>query len=448
MGSAKGAAVGAQGTAMMSAGFALSPAVGSRAACRFLLAWGLLALPCSAAVVPVSDVAGLRAAMQGAQAGDEIVLAAGLYDVDGNLNASAPGTAALPIAVRAAEPRSVLIRFGGFGGLVEGFRVSGSHWRFAGLDVEGACALDENCEHAFHLFGNADATVLRNNVLRDFNAQVKSNGGSVAGVFVFPDDVLIERNTLHDTRARDTANPVTKLDVVGGRRWIVRANTIHDFQKGAGDNISYGAFLKGNSRDGLFERNLVRCARFTSGGIRIGLSFGGGGTGAQFCEEGSCVTEHQNGSLRNNIIMDCSDVGIYINRGAGTRVMHNTLYATAGIDVRFPTSTADVRNNLLGGAIRDRDGATSTRSGNLAGVTPTQFAAWFADASAADFRLLDGTAFVNQGAAAPQVTDDFCGTARVDGALDIGAIEYVPAPACLTTVGGGRLAVIFANGFE
>lgn len=33
-----------------------------------------------------------------------------------------------------------------------------------------------------------------------------------------------------------------------------------------GDPISYAAFLKGNSRDGLFERNLVVCERASSGG--------------------------------------------------------------------------------------------------------------------------------------------------------------------------------------
>lgn len=406
------------------------------------------ALPCVAGVVPVSNVAGLRAAIQNATPGDEIVLAQGTYDVDGNLTAPVPGTVGAPIIVRAAQPRTALIRFGAFGGVVEGFRLGHAHWRLEGLDIEGACAVDANCEHATHIFANAEFVVIRNNVMRDFNAQIKSNGDFVASVFVFPDDVLIERNTFHDTRARNTSNPVTKLDVVGGRRWIVRANTIYDYQKGGGDTISYAAFLKGNSRDGLFERNLVRCSRFTTGGIRLGLSFGGGGTAAQFCEDGSCVTEHQDGIMRNNIIMNCNDVGIYINRGSNTRLQHNTLHETTGIDMRFATTSGDLRNNLLGGAIRNRDQATSTQSGNVAGVTNPQFAAWFVAPANADFRLLDGSAFVNQGVAAPLVTDDFCASPRSDGLPDVGALEYNPAPACSTDVGGGSSGQIFGNGFE
>lgn len=380
-------------------------------------------------VVPVSDAQALREAIQEAAAGDEIVLAPGAYLLTANLACAAPGSASAPIVVRAATPRSVLIRFDA----LEGFRVLAPHWRFSGLDIEGACAADDACEHAFHLAGDADFTVIRDNVVRDFNAQIKSNGD---GGGAFPDDVLVEGNQLYDTRARQTANPVTKIDVVGGRRWVVRSNTIRDYQKGAGDGISYAAFLKGNSRDGVFERNLVICEDQTTGGTRLGLSLGGGGTGAQFCEEGDCTTEHQDGVLRNNLILRCPDVGIYLNRAARSEVHHNTLYDTSGIDVRFATASADLRNNLLSGAIRNRDGATSTGAGNLAGVALASFADWFLAPDDADFRLADGAAIVDAGVAAPLATDDFCGTARADGAPDLGAVEY-GAGSCDTRVGGG-----------
>ena len=411
---------------------------------RFLLAFvAWVALPAHAAIVPVSDATTLRSAIDNASPGDEIVLAAGTYNVTGNLLCDTPGSAAQPIVVRAATPRTALIRFDA----LEGFKVSAAYWRFEGLDVEGVCANDTDCEHAFHLFGAAELSVIRNNRVRDFNAQIKSGGIMVGGVTEFPDDVLIERNEFYDTRPRNTSNPVTKIDVVGGRRWIVRANTIHDYEKGGGDTISYGAFLKGNSRDGIFERNLVQCARDFSGGVRLGLSFGGGGTGTQFCEDATCPPEHQNGIMRNNVIVNCSDVGIYLNSAVNSRIQHNTLYATSGIDVRFVASTADLRNNVLSGSIRNRDGGTSTQSGNLTQVSNASFAAWFAAPASSDFRLLDGSSIVNQGVAAPLVTDDFCGTARSDGMPDIGAVEYVAPDACATTVGGG-LSVLFANGFE
>src|SRR5262249_23359599 len=156
-------------------------------------------------------------------------------------------------------------------------------------------------------------------------------------------------------------NPVTPIDVVGGYRWVIRANYIHDHAKAQDNTISYAAFLKGNSRDGVFERNLVVCEMLHSGQIRLGLSFGGGGSSPDnICEDGTCNPEHQNGIMRNNIIAHCpADVGIYVNEGQNTLIYNNTLYDTAGIDMRFATTTGEVRNNLLGGDIQNRDGATA-----------------------------------------------------------------------------------------
>lgn len=403
----------------------------------------------AAVEVPVDDVDGLRAAIQAATPGDEIVLAAGTYDITGNLVAATAGLPTAPVVVRAAQPRGALLRFSAPGSVVEGFRLLAPWWRIEGLDIEGACAVDDECEHAFHLAGDADHVVIRDNHVRDFNAQLKSNGSPDGPTYAFPDDVRVEHNVFNDTRARNTANPVTKIDVVGGRRWIVRGNLIHDFGKGGGDTISYAAFLKGNSRDGLFEQNLVRCAWKTSGGIRLGISLGGGGTSPDaICEDATCTPEHQDGILRNNIVMDCSDVGIYLNEASNTRVQHNTLYDTSGIDVRFAASSADLRNNMLSGAIRNRDGGSSTSAGDLTGITPTEFAQWFVDPASADFHLLDGTAFVDQGVSAPLVVDDFCGRARNDGEPDIGALEYSPDAACATDVGGGMQDMLFADGFD
>lgn len=393
--------------------------------------------------VAVSTATELATAISAAQPGDRLLLAPGTYAPAGNLTCSANGSPAAPILIRATIPGSALIRF--TGGVVEGFRVSGAHWHFEGLVVEGACALDANCEHAFHLFGDADGTQIRGSVLRDFNAQIKSNIGGAGG---FPDDVRIERNSLYDTRARQTSNPVTKIDVVGGRRWLIRANTIYDFEKAQGNLISYAAFLKGNSRDGVFERNLVICQRDFAGGVRIGLSLGGGGTSPDsICEDGSCDPEHQNGVLRNNLVLNCSDVGIYINRGANSLVQHNTLFATTGIDIRFATSSADLRNNLLGGAIRFRDGGTGSSAGNLAGVAAATFRSWFTDPDGADFSLLSGSAFIDQGVAAPLVTDDYCGRPRTDGLPDIGALEFADGLTCRTEVAGGFGERVFRDGF-
>jgi hypothetical protein len=416
-----------------------------RKVCVLALGWAgflVTASSAGAALVPVATAAQLLTAVNSAKPGDVITLAPGIYDVDQTLYCDTPGTAAQPITVQSPVLGLALIR----SSTVEAFRVSAPYWDFENLDIQGVCASHTDCEHAFHVGGGADFTRIRNSRLHDFNAMIKGNGDG--SPFVFPNDVLIEGNELFDAVLRQTDNPVTPIDVVGGRRWVVRGNFIHDHGKALGDQVSYAAFLKGNSRDGIFERNLVICERDTTGGVRLGLSFGGGGTSPEsVCEDGTCTPEHQNGIMRNNLIVNCpADVGIYLNKARNAGIYNNTLYNTAGIDVRFTASTADLRNNLLSGAIRNRDGGTSTQGSNLAAVTPAQWAAWFVSPAGANFALLNGSQVVNLGQPLPQVTDDYCGKLRSDGAPDLGAVEY-GGGICDTTKPGGGVG-IFRDGFE
>ena len=309
--------------------------------------------PLSAAEIHVDDTSGLSAAMDSAGPGDEIILAAGTYTISDPLYPATAGTEEEPIIVRAEEPGAAILETN----TAMAFEVRVPHWTFEGRDIQGVCVNHTNCEHAFHIIYQADHTVVRNCVMRDFNAQIKGNGESNGVEMIFPDDVLIEGSELYNESIRATVNPVTPIDVVGGQRWTVRSNFIHDFAKGLSDSVSYAAFYKGNSADGVFERNLVVCEQLHSGGTRVGLSFGGGGSYPDsICEDSDCSTEHSRGIIRNNIVADCSDVGIYLNESSDTGVYNNTLYNTAGLDVRFATSSADIRNNILSETINLRDG--------------------------------------------------------------------------------------------
>ncbi len=396
-----------------------------------LLAGLLATTPARAALVNVTDADGLRTAIAAAEPGDVILLAPGVYDLTGSVSCDHSGTPSLPIIVKAPSPGDVRIRFDA----LEGFKVSGSDWRFENLEVEGVCANHSDCEHAFHVVGAADRFSLLRSVLRDFNAAIKGNGELVGGVRVWPDDVRIAYNKIYNTAPRQTENPVTPIDVVGGRRWRITANFIHDHAKALGNQISYAAFLKGHSFDGVFERNLVICELAHTGQIRLGLSLGGGGTSPDdICEEASCAIEHEGGLLRNNIIVNCpADVGIYLNEAVDTLVYNNLLYNTTGIDARFAVTTAVFRNNLLSGVIRARDGAAIDDASNLVGVSPADFALWFADPAASDFSLLDGAALVDLGVQLAEVTDDFCAHPRTDGHHDLGALEFDSPSPCDTT---------------
>lgn len=294
----------------------------------------------------------LRSAIGKAQAGDVITLLPGLYRFNGNaIDVNRPGKENAPIVVRAARPNSVHIEFD----QVEGFRVSAPWWRFEKLSIRGVCGDDTYCEHAFHVVGGGHHFVASNNTIADFNAHFKINGNDEG---IYPDDGLIVTNTLYNTHARQTANPVVPIDLVGASRWAIRANVIKDFVKLDGNGVSYGGFAKGAGSQNVFERNLVWCEDKLKSrpGQRIGLSLGGGGTGAQWCRDHKCITEQQGGMIRANLIVSCSDVGIYLNSAADSHIDDNTLIDTSGIDVRFATSSARLDGNLIDGAIRERDG--------------------------------------------------------------------------------------------
>jgi hypothetical protein len=250
------------------------------------------------------------------------------------------------------------------------------------------------------------------------------------GTRVFPDDVLLEGNAFYNDTPRPTKGSVTLLDIVGGKRWIVRDNLIADFAKNGGDFVSYAAFFKGNSRDGLFEGNLVICELRHHGGVRVGLSLGGGGTGKKFCENQDCRFEHTSGTIQNNIIMHCpQDVGIYLNKARDTHVYHNTLYNTHGVDVRFNETNADIRNNVISGRIKARDGGAYASSHNFIG-TDSDIERLYENPRGVEYDLQAGTAIVDSGFPVPTVRRDYCGVIRDQSAPDLGAIENAERVFC------------------
>lgn len=379
-------------------------------------------LPAAARVVPVKDTGGLAAAVRAAKPGDEIVLAPGTYSLGSMLRVEAEGSPSHPIVVRGAQPGKVVIR----SSAVVAFWVTGAYWHFSDLEVRGVCSDDSQCEHAFHVVGQADHFSLTGSRLIDFNAQVKVNAD---GDHETPDDGLIENNEIFDTRPRRTTNPVAKLDIDNVSRWVIRGNAIYDFHKAGGDEVSYGGYVKGGGEGALFERNLVICARKDEdGGARVGLSFGGGGMRPDLCRphwnaETPCEPEVAGGVMRNNIVAECSDVGIYINSASDTKVLFNTLIRTKGVEFRFPAASGEAHGNLLQGTIRGRDGGTFEDTGNMMRIRSGPLEDLYKDANAGDLRLKgDQAVLLGKGGEDPRVPDDFCGRPR-KAPLDMGALQ-------------------------
>jgi hypothetical protein len=309
-------------------------------------------------VIVASTEEALRA-IDDARPGDDITFVPGTYRFDGAyIDAHEAGAPGAPITVSADEPHSVVLEFN----MIEGFLVRAPYWSFTNLTIRGVCSEHSNCEHAFHVIGTAGHFVARQNEIVDFNAHFKINGmrGS------YPDWGLIEGNVIRNTGPRETANPVTPVDLVGASHWRIRGNRISDFVKRRGDGTSYGAFVKGGGSDNRLEDNVVVCEDRLRGfpGQRVGLSLGGGGSSRDACRDGRCITEQDEGVIASNLIASCSDDGIYLNRAATSVITHNTLIDTAGITARFGESAAAVEGNLIDGPIRAVDGALLHQTDN------------------------------------------------------------------------------------
>jgi parallel beta-helix repeat protein len=311
----------------------------------------------------VDSVESLTAALNAAEPGDIIEIKPGRYRIEGGgLRIDRPGRPDAPITVRAERLGSVVLE----SRAIEAIKVSAQNWHFENLVLRGLCDAqnDRYCEHAFHIVGGAQGTVIRNNVITDFNAQIKINGEGGA----FPDYGIIEGNTLQDGRPRQTANPVTPIDLDAASGWLITGNLISDFIKSGGNRVSYGAFAKAAGQHNSFERNVVLCEHNLEGkqGTHVGISLGGGGSDPKIRRDGGRSGLEQDGSrVSDNLIAFCSDAGIYLNRSGDSQVDHNTLLDTSGIIVRFPESSARLDENIVDGIISIRDGASASSKANL-----------------------------------------------------------------------------------
>ena len=294
----------------------------------------------------------LLTAIEHARPGTDIVLMPGRYRVAQKyIRTQTGGTSLEPIRVRAQHPGAATLEFD----TREGWLIAHPYWIFENLRIEGRCSNHNRCDHAFHVIGDGRNTVINNNELVDFNAAIKING--IKRKRQYPDYGLVINNAIYNRSPRKTNHAVTPIDLVAASHWTVSDNYIADFIKQRGDKISYAAFMKGGGEDGVFERNTVLCqAKLTSAHPTVGLSFGGGGTNKASCRTGDCrQTEHRRGTLRHNLVMNCSDVAIYLSRATDTEVYNNTLLDTVGVDIRFAASNAVVLNNVVDGRIRDRN---------------------------------------------------------------------------------------------
>jgi hypothetical protein len=394
--------------------------------------------PASGTIVNVATVLQLQSAVQGASPGDVILIADGTYNLDGvYLWLDTPN-----VTVRSASgDRDAVILDGNYL-TTEIVVVAASEVTIADL------TLREAYYHPIHVVstdsGDTLDTLIYNVRIVDPGQQAIKINPHAAAVY-FPDDGTIACSHVELTPAgRAQVLAINGSCYTGGvdahaaRGWTIRDNLIEGFWCASGLS-EHAIHLWRGCRGTAVERNTIRdCAR----GLGFGLASSGSARtyGDDPCP-GAGYVGHYGGVIRNNAVFagssglfasaDGFDCGICLASACGAQVYHNTVASTqapfSSIEWRFPSTDADIANNLATHNFMERDGASAALSDNLASQPLTLFV----DGPAGDLHLLPtATVAIDRVAAPPGVLDDLDGDVRPFGpASDVGADEHRPGDA-------------------
>lgn len=359
--------------------------------------------------VSVGTEAELRKAVRSLTSGTTIVLGAGVYRLTGTLGISGP---LRNVTIRGASANRDDVVLQGPGMTAATGLAMSAIWSGGGVDglTIADLTIREFPQHAIILNAGTRAPRLYNLRLVDTGQQiVKSNPDSKGGGV---DEGVVEYSIIEYTTTSPTSY-TNGVDVLAGRRWIVRHNLFRNIRAPEGQLAGPALLMWRGAADTLVEGNtFTNCQRAIAFGLEARTPF-----------------DHSGGVIRNNVIFrqprERGDVGIVLSASPGTLVAHNTIILSgtypAAIEYRFP-QTSDIRilNNLTDGRIVRRDDAAIANAINVTTATP----GFFTNQPGGDLRLrISAAAAIDKSAPLPEVADDWSGRPR-DGRPDAGAHEW------------------------
>ncbi len=389
--------------------------------------------PAAGTVVPVATVSELVAAVNNAAPGTTILLADGIYALNGAyLRIDVPD-----VTLRSAGGTREAVILDGAYQTTEIIQITASRVTVADLTLRRATY------HPIHVMstdqGDTLQTLIYNLHIVDPGEQaIKINPYTAAGARYFPDygTVACSHIELTNSGRPQIGNDCYTggIDAHQARGWVVRDNRIEGFWCPQGLSEHAVHFWRA-SRDTLIERNDLRN---NARGIGLGLATEGD---ARVYPDSPCPTanggylDHYGGLVRNNFVFAGNDdlfgseygfdCGLCLWQVCGARVLHNTVASTrppfSSIEWRFDRTRVELANNLATHNLRDR-GGTAYLSGNLENQPLTLFA----DGGAGDLHLAaSAAAAVDKVAAPSEAPDDIDGDPRPTGLLaDVGADEF------------------------
>lgn len=390
-------------------------------------------------LISVNTTMALLNAIEVANPGDVINLEPGVYSISQLVTLRKDGEHNARIFMRAATLGSVTLELSH----IENFKLYGKYWIFENLRIVGVCEQGQGCEHAFHIVGDADDIIFRNNEVINFASHIKLNGEQLGEGLAksFPDRIMFINNLWHNTKYIRNNVPHNILNLDGGHNHIVRGNIFADYNTPADLPKSASAiYPKASTRGILIEQNLIVCeTQRTEGETTRGIQLGDGAP-SSICDgdmdqdgEGDCIERGQNQEaiVRNNIIMRCdnggSAAGIMVGSDRDSQILHNTVSLVgqrkAGFYQGHPNHDTYWRANILERGINTQYAERPLNIMNNFVPSSEELSTIFATPSEGDFTLINSILITDQIPTDPSAPHDFCGYPRGVSA-DIGAIEY------------------------
>lgn len=391
--------------------------------------------PPSGSVVNVATVAALENAVNTAVSGQTILIADGVYNLNGvYLRIDVPN-----VTLRSASGNREAVVLDGNYDTTEIIQIVASNVTVA--DV----TLREAYDHPIHVMttdaGDTLNTLIYNVHIIDPGQQaIKINPG--AEVTTYPDNGIIacshmELTDAGRTHIRDTCY-TGGVDAHQAEGWVIRDNLVEGFWCDLGLS-EHGIHLWRGCRDTLVERNV-----FKENARGIGFGLAESGTARTYADN-PCPTanggyvDHYGGIIRNNFVF-ASDTGLFASeygfdcgiclwQACGAQIFNNTVASTqapfSSIEWRFDNTDVELRNNLVSHNLRDR-GGVSVLSNNLENAPLSLFV----NGANGDLHLMStAVSAIDQAATLTAVTDDVDGDTRPYGpAPDIGADELDAPP--------------------
>jgi len=391
-------------------------------------------------------------------AGDSTTVLSGNYNE--RVQITRPGTSGAPISYQAEGTVTL-----------KGFTVNADYITLVGFDISNTdndwqdgwgifvggsyCAIEGNYIH-YATRGGISIGAAPGNETKPSNCTVLNNRlyrNAMAGIEVYGRNNLIEGNEIWGTIQYHPKwiNPPSYVDADGirffGAGHTIRKNYIHDISYGVPENIDphIDCFQTWNSADHpvghdiVFEQNVCRNLQVNASGDQLGKGF--------------MLDGASNLVIRNNLLQALN--GILVGSGSNLTIVNNTfasalsnppIYGPGGVSLTQAPNTTIKNNIFYNFAARGINVADSASQQGLAagynliyrsdGQSPLgspyphdlwQINPMFVNPAGGDFHLRSSSPAIDAGITLANVTDDFAGNPRPQGAgYDIGAYE-VPA---------------------